>query len=185
MSRIAQIAGAAALVLLAACGKARDEKAKAPEKPAAAPAAPSQPQRRAGLWTQTVASGGMTQTFRICLDVATAKQLSVLGQQTSDAACSKTSMTPAAGGGWDFSSSCDMGSAGHIESRGVATGDLATNYQVHAVSVTTGASAPSANGKTQMTMSAKWTGPCPADFAPGDMELPGGLRMNIAQAGRP
>jgi len=176
MTRAAWMAGALAMALLAGCDEA-------PEKPAepAKPAAPALPERKPGLWNQTVSMGGMSQTFKICLDVATGKKLSMFGQQTSETACARTSMTPRIGGGWDFSSSCDMGSGGQIETKGVATGDLTSKYDVKATSVTTGAAEAQANGTFEMTMSAAWAGACPPDYKPGDMELPGGMRMNISQ----
>ena len=32
-----------------------------------------------------------------------------------------------------------------------------------------------------MTQDAKWTGPCPADMAPGDVLMGNGMKMNIKQ----
>jgi len=29
-----------------------------------------------------------------------------------------------------------------------------------------------------VTIAARWAGPCPADWLPGDIELPGGTRVN-------
>jgi hypothetical protein len=34
-----------------------------------------------------------------------------------------------------------------------------------------------------MTLDATWKGPCPADFKPGDMELPGGMKINMLTMG--
>ena len=33
--------------------------------------------------------------------------------------------------------------------------------------------------KKNMTMQAKWLGPCKPDQKPGDIEMPGGMKMNI------
>jgi hypothetical protein len=34
------------------------------------------------------------------------------------------------------------------------------------------------NGPQQLTNVFEWKGECPADWSPGDVEVPGGLRMN-------
>ena len=53
--------------------------------------------------------------------------------------------------------------------------------------VTAGSSMPQANGTRKMSMDGVWKGPCPAGMAPGDMELPGGMRVSAsgAMAGGP
>lgn len=183
----AWIAGAAALALLAGCNKAEEKAANAPEAGkeavAAAPAETAMPARKAGLWNQTIATGDMTQTMKLCLDVATAEKISAFGQQTSQDVCSEQQMTKRLDGGWDFASTCDMGPQGKIVSKGTATGDFTSKYQVKATSTTTGATMAQANGTHEMTMTAEWVGPCPAGMKPGDLELPGGMRMNITQMG--
>ena len=45
------------------------------------------------------------------------------------------------------------------------------------------AGAPQMNGEHAMTLEATWKGPCPADFKPGDMELPGGMKINMLTMG--
>jgi hypothetical protein len=41
------------------------------------------------------------------------------------------------------------------------------------------------NGSHKMVLDAVWQGPCPAGFKPGDMELPGGMKINVLEmAGR-
>lgn len=170
---------------MAACSRGGEEKSAqsaAPAKPAAvaqAPAAPAAPPaRKAGLWRQTVQTAGMTQTSRVCIDAAVEKQMSVWGQQVSGQVCSENTVTPAADG-WSFTSRCDMGSGGNIVTTGVAKGDFDAAYRVTAKSTTTGAAAPQMNGEHDMTIEAVWEGPCPAGFAPGDMELPGGMKINM------
>jgi hypothetical protein len=36
-----------------------------------------------------------------------------------------------------------------------------------------------ANGTHDMEMTGTWEGPCPADMKPGDMLLPGGVKVNL------
>lgn len=138
------------------------------------------PLRRAGLWEQTVSSAGKIQTSRICLDPSLAKELAAWGEAHTDAKCSEGPMAPRAGGGWSFSSTCDLGRSGKTTTTGVMSGDPASRYQIDAESTTSGAPAPSMNGVHKFSMKAAWVGPCPADMKPGDMTLPGGQRINLA-----
>jgi hypothetical protein len=76
-----------------------------------------------------------------------------------------------------------MGSGGTIVSTGEAKGDFGSHYTVDIKSSTTGAAAPQMNGEHAMTLEATWKGPCPAGFKPGDMELPGGMKINMLTMG--
>jgi hypothetical protein len=42
---------------------------------------------------------------------------------------------------------------------------------------------PEANGVHKMTLEATWQGPCPPDMKPGEVELPGGLKVSLADMG--
>jgi hypothetical protein len=178
---------AVALLALAACGKkdaatsagGASADASATASPAAAPKLMTPPERKAGLWEQTMHMAQMTQTSKICFDGEVNKKMSLWGQQAGKDMCSQQSVTPKLGGGWTFSSTCQMGSGGTIHSEGEATGDFNSHYTVKVKSSTTGASAPQMNGEHEMLLEATWKGPCPADFKPGDMELSNGMKMNI------
>jgi len=169
---------------LAACQK-KTEAAKTGEAPQASAKAPAPlsgpPARKPGLWTQTVSTGGMTQTSKMCLDAATDKEISAWGQQGASDICSKNSVTPTPGG-WKFESVCDMGGgAGQIATTGQATGDFNSKYTVKATSVTSGAAAAQMNGTHEMTVEAAWEGPCPAGMKAGDVSLPGGMTINLSE----
>jgi hypothetical protein len=125
-----------------------------------------------------MSTGDITQVSRICFDEAVNEKLSLWGQQAGKDACEDQSVTPMPGG-WTFRSTCKMGSGGTVVSTGQATGDFNSHYTVKAKSTTTGAAAPQMNGEHDMTLEATWTGPCPPDFKPGDMELPGGMKINM------
>jgi hypothetical protein len=140
------------------------------------------PERKAGLWEQKMSTAGMTQVSRICFSDEVNEKMTLWGQQGDDDMCSKKSVTPTPGG-WKFSSTCNMGSGGTIVSSGEAKGDFGTHYTVDIESSTTGASAPQMNGEHAMTLEATWKGPCPAGFKPGDMELPGGMKINMLTMG--
>jgi len=181
------LVSAACVLALAACSKkpagAPEASSAAAPAVASAPAAPmTPPERKAGLWEQKMSTAGMTQVSRICFSDEVNKKMSLWGQQAADDTCSTKSMTPTAGG-WKFASTCNMGSGGTIVSSGEAKGDFGSHYTVDIKSTTTGAAAPQMNGDHAMTLEATWKGPCPADFKPGDMELPGGTKINMLTMG--
>lgn len=182
------LVSAACVLALAACSKkpasAPDGATAAAPAVANAPAAPmTPPERKAGLWEQKMSTAGMTQVSRICFSDEVNEKMTLWGQQGDDDMCSSKSVTPTAGG-WKFSSTCNMGSGGTIVSSGEAKGDFGTHYTVDIKSSTTGAAAPQMNGEHAMTLEATWKGPCPADFKPGDMELPGGMKINMLTMGK-
>lgn len=170
------------LLALAACSKKEEattgEAATAAANAPAGPIAP--PKRKPGLWTQTVSSQGSTQTMKLCLDEATEAKLTVWGGQATAEMCPKNTFarTPA---GFTFDSECNLGQAGMVATKGVATGDFNSKYVIKATSVTTGSSMAQANGTTEMEMTGTWEGACPAGMKAGDMSLPGGVTMNINQ----
>ena len=179
---------AATALALAACGQKDTAEAPAAADAAVSTAAQATggaaatpPPRKPGLWTQTVSMGDFNQTTRLCLDAATDKSMSLWGSQMTKDMCEKNEMSRGLDGSWRFSSVCDMGSGGKSTSTGVATGDFSSKYRVDAETTTEGASAPQMNGARKMTIEATWQGPCPEGFKPGDMELPGGMKMNIAE----
>ena len=173
---------AAALLALGACSKKPETPGGGPTTAAPEaikPAAITMPERRAGLWEQSMTAEKMSQVTQLCLDETVGKRLSAFGQQASKTPCEKNAVTPKLGGGWEFSSVCDLGAAGRIESHGVATGDLSSHYVVDISSTTTGAAMPQANGDHKMKLEATWKGACPADMRPGDMSMPGGMKINM------
>lgn len=183
--------GTLALAALAGCGK-KDEAAteKAPAAKAAADAATSAvaaggpPARKAGLWEQTVTTAGIEQTTRVCLDAATDAKIQVWGGQATKDMCSEQQMTRNLDGSYSFSSVCDLGSGGKTTTKGSVKGDFGDRYTVEATSNTEGAAAPQMNGAHTMRLDAVWKGPCPEGFKPGDMELPGGMKMNLTEMGQ-
>jgi hypothetical protein len=165
---------------LAACQPSGGEKAPSAETAAAptaaTPAGP--PRRKPGLWTQTMSTEGMTQSSKICLDEATEAKMTIWGQQMGDEICAKNAVTPTAGG-WKIETECDFGEMGKNVTTGTVTGDFSSRYVMKATTTTTGAKMVQANGTQSMEMTATWEGACPADMKPGDMTLPGGMKMNL------
>ena len=191
------LASVAALATLAACSKKTDTTAAngaatgtAANTTATAPASSnpavpaSFPSRKAGLWEQTVSSDQFHQTMRMCLDEATDAKMKVWGSQMrgGKADCAEQKITPHLGGGWDFHAVCNMGESGTVTSEGQATGDFNSHYTVDVTSTTAGSPMAQANGVHKVKMDATWKGPCPADMKGGDMELPGGMKINVLDA---
>lgn len=190
---------AAALAMLSACSK-KTETAAAPgaatgtaananaNAPASStgpmPSGPlNPPSRKAGLWEQTMSSDRMNQTTRICLDDATEAKMKWWGSQARGKSdCLDQKITPHLGGGWDFHAVCNMGESGTITSDGQARGDFNSHYTVDVTSTTAGSPMAQANGLHKMKIDAVWKGACPAGWRGGDIELPGGMKMNMADA---
>lgn len=177
---------AAALLALGACSKKPETPGGGPTVAAPEAVKPAMattpPERKAGLWEQAMTSERVNQVTQLCLDDTVSRKLSLWGQQMGQSTCAKNAVKPRLGGGWEFESSCDLASAGHIESHGVATGDFSSHYVVDIDSTTTGSMMQQANGSHKMKLEATWKGPCPADMRPGDMTMPGGLKINMLDA---
>jgi hypothetical protein len=175
--------GLVLLLALAACDQKAGQKSGLPMAEAAKPGATTPPVRKPGLWEQRVSNSEMVQVSRVCIDAEVDKRLSWWGAQTTKGACEKNLVTGRAEGGWQFSSVCEMGSGGRTTTSGVVTGDFGSHYQVAAESSTTGAAAPQMNGPHKLTIDATWQGACPAGTKPGDMSLPGGVKINLLDLG--
>ena len=170
----------ASLLALSACERPAEKSAG--EGQGASPAfVPSQtpPKRKPGLWEQRVSTGDLLQVSRICLDAATDAKISFWGSQATQDVCEKNVFSSRVAGGYQFSSVCDMGSGGKTTTSGVATGDFSARYLIQAESSTVGAAAPQMNGQRKVTVEAAWQGACPEGYRPGDMSLPGGVRINL------
>lgn len=139
------------------------------------------PTRAPGLWSQTMTLGDYAQTSKLCLDAAAEKQVSLWGQGVSGC---KPGPVQRTADGWSFSSSCDMGEGGVTTTHGTVKGDFAKAYRVEAQSTTTGAATAQMNGDHAMIIDAVNEGPCPAGFAPGDLEVAGGVKVNILAMGK-
>ena len=178
------------LAALAACGpKAQTKAGDKPvasattEAAASAPTAPTPttlPRRKPGLWTQTMnlKEQGFSRSFRFCIDEATDQKIGV-NAQGADTHCQQKSMTRGIDGGWTIVSSCDMGPAGKSDSTIRVSGDFGSRYVMDITSTTTGAAQPAMNGEHKMSMTAEWSGACPAGWSGGDVERPGGRRINL------
>lgn len=155
------------------------EPADAPEMAEAAPA--GRPELREGLWVVTSQIDDLTTTMRMCVDAEMQRRMSVLGSQMAGGACEAAEVSARPGGGWTVRSVCDMGSGGRTVSEGTLTGDLRTAYRNEMTSTTTGAAVPHMNRSVTQVVQGEHQGACPEGMAQGDMEGPGGVRINMLE----
>ena len=137
------------------------------------------PSRKAGLWEITMAiekSKGLPAfTSRICLDPATDRVLMDHGLKLAAGRC--RNLAPRRQGqSYVIDADCKVGGTAS-KTRIVITGDFDSAYTLRMES-------PGADKGAQgplMTQTAAWKGAdCPG-MKPGDMTLPGGLKVNVKQ----
>lgn len=136
------------------------------------------PTRKAGLWEiKSASEGGQmpAQTILQCIDAATDKLMQEKFSGGGDL-CSKQDMRKS-GDSLVVESSCKIGTTA-MKVRAVFEGDFQSAYTVK-VSTTQEGAPSQPGGTTNLTMQAKWLGACKADQKPGDIEMPGGMKMNI------
>jgi len=112
-----------------------------------------------------------------CIDAATDKQMNTMGGGGRAEMCSKKDVQQS-GNTVTVDSVCEIGSGMTATSHAVVTGDFNSAYVVKVNSKRTGGPAgipPESN----MTIEAKWLGPCKADQRPGDIVMGNGMKMNI------
>lgn len=174
---IAALALGASALTLGACHKAEEQKPATAAKPAVV----ETPQRKPGLWKQTMSIQGtdIKQTASMCLDNQSDKKISWWAQQGVRGGCAKNDVQRQPDGTWKFSSSCEMAGGIKMESEGTATGDFTSKYNVTATTTTTGAPMAQMNGTKTVVIDAEWTGPCPAGMKGGDVQLPNGQIVNM------
>ncbi|MDR0775650.1 MAG: DUF3617 domain-containing protein [Azonexus sp.] len=137
------------------------------------------PTRKAGLWEMKISSAGMPENItRQCIDAAFEKEMkgmaASLGGQHK---CSKQDIRKTSAG-YVIDAVCEtMGMT--ITSHTEFTGDFNSAYTMKQTGRVQGKTTGKAGQDTAMTMQAKWLGACPAGWKPGDIEIPGGTRINV------
>lgn len=141
------------------------------------------PARKPGLWEITIAAEGRNipmPGMQHCIDAATDKQMSALGNSMGREAC-PTQDVRQSGSTITVDSTCKFG-ATTTQTHSVVTGDFSSAYNVEVESKhQSGPPMPGAQpGQVSHTkISAKWLGPCTAGQKPGDMILGNGMKINI------
>jgi len=143
-------------------------------------AAQEMPARKAGLWEMKMTFEGRSmppQAMQHCTDAATDKAMQEMGGNMRSDMCSKRDIKQA-GNTIVMDSVCNIGGA-VTTSHGVVTGDFNSAYTIKISSKREGGSVPGMPAETQMSIEAKWTGPCKADQKPGDIIMANGMKMNV------
>jgi hypothetical protein len=137
------------------------------------------PIRKAGLWEMKVmrtASPMPDMTMQQCTDETTDKEMSTAFAPMSKDICSKKDIHKTATG-YVSDSVCGMAGVS-IASHSEIVGDFNSAYTVKTVSHTENGPA-AVKGNHETTIEAKWLGACKADQKPGDIVMPGGLKINL------
>lgn len=144
------------------------------------------PARKSGLWEMTNKMGApypMTQTMQQCVDEKTDKLTEQAGTKEAQQNCSKNEVRRE-GGKVIVHSVCKMDGT-TATTRAEFSGDFASNYRGD---IRTTYSPPMEGMKeSQMSVAAKWLGPCKAGMKPGDVVMqgmpgmPGGMKFNAAE----
>ncbi len=144
------------------------------------------PARKAGEWkiemVPETAKAAPAMTFQLCLDAETDKALMQAGAGMSAGQCTVSAPTQESGG-IAFDGSCDMGGM-KTKSHTVITGDFQSSYTMKITSDIEGAPAGMPKHSV-ITQNATYVGACPAGMAPGDMMMPGGMKVNALKAMKP
>jgi hypothetical protein len=134
------------------------------------------PMRKPGLWEIKMAFDGRqmpAQTMQQCIDAKTDEAMrQPPGSEDATRQCSAPAINRS-GGTMTIDTNCTI--AGKTsKTHTVITGSFDSSYNMKMSFESDGAS----NGMS-MTMDARWLGACKADQRPGDMIMPGGMKINI------
>lgn len=147
-------------------------------------AAADTPKRKSGLWEITNSMSGQYQmktTMQQCVDQNTDKLMEQNGRKEAEKNCSRND-TKQEGGKVIVDSVCQFEgttATTHAE----FSGDFGSNYRGD---IKTTYNPPMQGMKEmQMSIAAKWLGPCAAGQKPGDIIMPGGMKINPADFQKP
>lgn len=135
------------------------------------------PARKAGQWQIDMQpEGGPAMSMQVCLDAETDKTMMESGMSISEQMCPTMNVTQD-GGTITIDSACTMGEM-KTTSHVVMTGDFQSAYEV-TINGTVEGGPPGMPATSTITQHARWTGECANGMQPGDMMMPGGMKMNI------
>jgi hypothetical protein len=147
--------------------------------PALEAGAVEMPVRKAGLWEMKMLRTGSPapdMTMQHCTDETTDKEMSTTFSPMAKEACSKNDIQKTATG-YVADSVCSIGGMS-MTSHSETSGDFNSAYTVKTTSHSQGGPAGVPRDSTT-TIEAKWLGACKPDQKPGDIIMPGGIKMNI------
>lgn len=136
------------------------------------------PARKAGLWEMKMQPAAQmpAMTMQHCTDESTDKQMSAMTSPMTKESCAKNDIRKTATG-YAADAVCTFGGVTSTTHSDI-TGDFNSAYTVKVTSQTKGGPAGAARDGV-MTIEAKWLGACKADQKPGDIVMPGGIKMNV------
>jgi hypothetical protein len=147
--------------------------------PAYSACADELPIRKAGLWEMKVLRTGSPtpdMTMQHCTDETTDKDMSTAFSPMSKEICTKNDIHKTATG-YVTDSVCGVAGVS-MTSHSEITGDFNSAYTVKTTSRSEGGPAAT-KGDHETMIQAKWLGACKPDQKPGDIVMPGGLKMNL------
>ena len=137
------------------------------------------PVRKAGLWEMKmlrIDAPTPEMTMQQCTDETTDKEMNSSFSPAAKEMCSKQDIKKTATG-YVTDSVCTVAGMS-MTSHAEIIGDFNSAYTVKATSRTQAGQASLARDSTT-TIEAKWLGACKPDQKPGDIMMPGGMKMNI------
>jgi hypothetical protein len=142
-------------------------------------AAADMPQRKPGLWElkMNFAKGVPPQIMQQCTDAQSEKLMNSASGPAVQEVCSKRDISNS-GGKMTIDSVCAVGGK-NVISHIVVTGSFDSSYVMDINTSSDGPLAPGEMRELNMTMEGKYLGACTADQKPGDMIMPGGVKLNV------
>jgi hypothetical protein len=141
------------------------------------------PARKAGLWdmkTVTEAPPGLPSlSTQMCIDAATDKEVMNFGLKLSKDSCKRYDIKRA-GKAWVIDADCNFGPV-KSTTKTTVTGDFQSSIELRIEGTSEGIPGTKGPQPTVITQTAKWVSACANGMKPGDMVLPGGLRVNVRQ----
>jgi hypothetical protein len=140
------------------------------------------PVRKAGLWELKMVRAGSPMpemTMQHCTDETTDKAMTASGSPMAKEICSKHDILQTATG-YATDSVCSV-SGISMKSHSEITGDFNSAYTVTTSMHSEGGPSGLPRDAT-MTIEAKWLGACKPDQKPGDIVMPGGIKINVKDA---
>jgi hypothetical protein len=135
------------------------------------------PVRKPGLWEMKMVrtnSQMPEMTMQQCTDETTDKEMSTAATPLANQVCSKRD-TQKVATGFVTDSVCGFGTT-QLTTHSEIAGDFNSAYTIKS---TSHSDRGGVQGDHVTTIEAKWLGACKPDQKPGDMMMPGGMKMNI------
>lgn len=139
------------------------------------------PARKPGQWSLEMKASKDTpaMTVQLCLDAATDKGMMQTGMGIGKSLCPNQKIARE-GDKIVIESKCDLGGM-KVDGRTEITGDFQSNYTMTTKADVTDAP-EGMDAKTDVEHKATWvSGTCGDGMVPGDMLMPGGIKMNMKQ----